>query len=208
MLLRIVASVALTLAYATLVEYLVHRFLDHRVIKLFGWRPKLFAHLHRAHALEHHHDYQYNLSYLYSGHGRPMDQMDYGLLAASHAAILPVYVLVWRWAGPAALAACLLYVTFHYVVLYSLIHYAMHHPGRLRSDRRGLVRAMNFHHWQHHRHQTRNFAFTIPIWDYLGGTKARPTAADVRDFERLLEHAPAALAAPVTPPPASALADE
>ncbi len=186
----ILISVVGMALYTTLLEYLVHRFVDHRRIVLLGWQPEILAHLYRTHCVEHHGDYGPGESYLYDGHSRPLDRLDLPLLVWSHAPAIPVYVGLWFWAGPASVIACAIYVTVYYTWFLSGLHYTVHHPGPSRADRRGLVRALNFHHWLHHRHTRKNYSFTFPVWDYVFFTKATPTEDERVDFERIAAGTP------------------
>ena len=191
----VAAAVVGTLLYVTLAEYLIHRLLDHRRPTIFGWRPKLFEHLYQSHSMAHHADYSGGESYVYEGKCAPMDFVDVPLLFYSHVLVLPLYIAGWFLGGWVPAAAAAGYVMFHYVFLYSAIHYFMHHPKSRRWGKMVFVRNLNFHHWLHHRHQNRNFAFTYPIFDYVLGTKARGTVEDREEFARLLDR----IAVPIPP---------
>ncbi len=183
--------VLVTLVYAVLVEYLIHRFLDHRRFKIFGWHPALLAHLYQTHSMEHHQDYGDKESYVYSGCPKPMDWIDVPLLLCSHMIVIPLYVGAWFLVGWPGIAACAAYVFFHYLFLYSTVHYAMHHPGSAGLHRAPIARGMNFHHWLHHRHQHKNYAFTIPIFDYVFRTKWMGTDAEKQEFaQEILSRTP------------------
>jgi len=175
-----------TLLYATLVEYLVHRYLDHRPFKLFGWHPRLFVYLYESHSLTHHELYTSGESYIYNGKVEPMDWIDVPLFVWSHVSVAPVYIMVGSLLGWPCLLASFVYITFHELVLYSMIHYAMHNPRGSIWERLFFIRHLNLHHWLHHRHQHKNYAFTYPIFDYLFGTKWKGTAAERDEFERIL----------------------
>jgi hypothetical protein len=61
-----------------------------------------------------------------------------------------------------------------YMVGYEVSHLIYHLPERLWISRWSLVRILRTHHAKHHRTslmQTRNFNVTIPLFDWIMGTK-------------------------------------
>jgi sterol desaturase/sphingolipid hydroxylase (fatty acid hydroxylase superfamily) len=138
-------------AYWTFLEYAIHRWLYHIVLR----RPLLRRVLHSLHL--HHHKH--------------LD--DHGVLNAGPLLAYPVLALVLTpiaaLAGPIAALAVGIGVALAYGV-YEVIHYLIH----LRAWRGGyLAWIQRFHLYHHERRWNRNFGNTSPLWDRLLGTEDR-----------------------------------
>lgn len=192
--LKLVLAVIGTALYATAVEYIVHRFLDHRRITFFGYRVRLFDHLYDSHSMIHHSDYSGGDSYVFQGIVTPMTWIDVPLFIWSHISVAPVYAALYFGFGWQSVVASASYITFHELILYSTIHYFMHHPRARFWARLWPIYQLNLHHWLHHRHQNKNYAFTFPIFDYLSGTKCHPTPEERTEFAQVIEK----IAAPIS----------
>ena len=91
---------------------------------------------------------------------------------------------LWLW-QPEVCYAFAATVSVHHL-LWSAAHAEMHNPGRHRWLRRCPgFRAIARHHFLHHRHTDANFGALFPWTDYLLGTAARPTPADLAEIRRM-----------------------
>ena len=174
----IAIALVIAMLYTTLVEYLVHRYFSHRRFSLFSWRPGVTEGLFLAHALGHHREYTGATDYVSTRAIPARDWVNDSLLAWSHVAVLPLYLLLVFYLGPISVLVAAAYTTFHFVIFFSILHHAQHHPHGKWWEYTSPIVAHNLHHWLHHRHQNRNFSVTIPIFDYLFFTKARPSAEE------------------------------
>ena len=92
----------------------------------------------------------------------------------------PVMVLAGLWRGP-GLAGVFLLGAVLYFLFYETLHALYHLPDatldRLVLGRSGLFRAMQRHHAHHHvlrRMSAANFNVTVPLWDWVFGTREPP----------------------------------
>jgi hypothetical protein len=150
--------------YASLFEWLLHRFLMHRPIGPITYPFK-------AHALVHHRifksDHTYHLINEKDKETIPMAWWNGPALVAI--ASLP-FVLAsllgvnWGMLCGAALATSAYYGAYEY------IHWCMHLPRKRHVERSGIFFRLNGHHLLHHRYMNKNFNVVLPLADLCLGT--------------------------------------
>jgi hypothetical protein len=155
------------------IEWGVHRYLMHRPsIRLF-----------RSHFIEHaieHHGRYYHTFNRESGAGKYLN------LTLSVAGTVTGITLI----SPLAMFSLTGFVVFAVLgVLHAVIWSAIHcelqlNQGMWFASTR-VYRALMWHHFLHHQHPTKNFNVVIPLADYILGTAARATAADILEWESL-----------------------
>ncbi len=155
-------------AYASLLEYLLHRYIMHHPVGPFRYP-------YEAHALTHHRifkaDDTYHLIDEKDKQTIPMAWWN-GIVLVAIAAIPPLLVsfLFHNWS---VLMITTIVVAIYYGI-YEYIHWCMHLP----LPRRRLVEAfpiigwifyrLNGHHLLHHRYMSRhNFNVVFPLWDFF-----------------------------------------
>lgn len=157
-------------AYASLMEYLLHRHIMHKPVKGFEYPFD-------AHTRTHHHifkaDETYHLINPKDKKTIPMAWWNGPALIAIGA--IPPFVLSivfgdWRILIVATIICSAYYGTYEY------IHWCMHLPlpRRRLIERRWLTgplfKKLNGHHLLHHRYMGTNFNVVLPLWDLLTGT--------------------------------------
>ncbi len=169
----LISLIFLSAAYASLLEYLLHRYVMHRSISFFQY-PFV------AHALTHHRifkaDQSYHLTRETDRETIPMAWWNGPVLVAI-SAIPPTLISLtfdnWTILGIAVTAVAFYYCTYEY------IHWCMHLP----LPRRRLIEQawltgrifyrLNGHHILHHRYMNQNFNVVWPLWDWVFGTLLR-----------------------------------
>lgn len=156
------------LAWASVFEWNLHRFVMHRPV----W------HLRRPferHALVHHHifkaDESYHLSREEDKHTIPMAWWHGPVLIAIE--MLPSIVLSF-YLGLQVLVISGI-VSVIYFSAYEYMHWCMHLPKSQRRliEQLWIFRLLNGHHLMHHRYQNKNFNVVLPLADWLFGTLLR-----------------------------------
>jgi sterol desaturase/sphingolipid hydroxylase (fatty acid hydroxylase superfamily) len=148
------------------VEYVSHRWPMHQPLPFLRryWR---------LHSVNHH------VSYAASRFVHPPlpddeEGFEVGWLLTLVLISLGLPLLLWSW--PAWLSWTVMSVGRNW--FYNVAHREMHDPkGRWFSKTR-FFQFIAWWHFLHHRHQNRNFAGMLPLWDYVLGTVARPTEKD------------------------------
>ena len=150
--------------YASLLEWLLHRFVMHRPLGPFTYPFE-------RHALLHHRifraDHTYHLTDEKDKHTIPMAWWNGPVLVLI--ATLPVLFISWwlhRWS--ISIAICL--VIAAYYGTYEYLHWCMHLPKRRRVEMSWLFFRLNGHHLLHHRYMNRNFNVVLPLADFCLGT--------------------------------------
>jgi len=151
-------------AYASFVEWSLHRFVMHKPIR---WLTYPF----RAHAQIHHQVFKADHTY--------------HLQDEKHKDIIP---MAW-WNGPViitlgslpiglpALIFGLWPLTIGIIIAlgayygaYEYMHWCMHYPKARNVERSGIFFRLNGHHLLHHRYMHKNFNVVFPLADLLCGT--------------------------------------
>lgn len=163
----------------SLIEHQVHQRLMHKKPRIaffrrLSARNKIF----QSHAVEHHGRYR---KVFHDGpvpHGEDRGirlNFKEGLIES----LLVSLVLAW-WSATAALMFPLVVCLHH--AIWNQVHMEMHKPQKRFFAEWPLYRYMARHHFLHHRHPDKNFNVAFPIGDYLCGTIAKPTAADLESM--------------------------
>jgi hypothetical protein len=157
-------GVIIATIYASLFEWLLHRFLMHRPIGPITYPFK-------AHALVHHRifksDHSYHLINEKDKETIPMAWWNGPALVAI--ALLP-FVLAsllgvnWGMLCGAGLACSSYYGAYEYM------HWCMHLPRGRHVERSGIFFRLNGHHLLHHRYMNKNFNVVLPLADLCLGT--------------------------------------
>lgn len=155
------------IAYASLFEWCLHRFVMHRPVKGLRFAFEKHAHVH-------HHIFKADESY----HLR--DEADKAkipmawwngavmiLIASTPCAIFGLISNNWQPWG------MLVVVLGIYYGAYESLHWCMHLPKKPRArliERSWIFRRLNGHHLLHHRYMGKNFNVVLPLWDWIFGT--------------------------------------
>jgi hypothetical protein len=158
------AGLALGTVAASVFEWLLHRFLMHRRVPLFGYPFE-------RHALVHHRifkaDETYHLKREQDRHTVPMAWWNGPALVA--VGQIPFIALAF-FAGGLPLVCGSLAAAMLYYGTYEYLHWCMHIPRKRRVERTGMFFRLNGHHLLHHRYMNRNFNVVLPLADLLFGT--------------------------------------
>jgi sterol desaturase/sphingolipid hydroxylase (fatty acid hydroxylase superfamily) len=139
--LGLTAMCAAGLTAWTLIEYLFHRFLLHRLSPFREWHAK--------------------------HHARPSERIASPTLFSASLIVVLVYLPGWLLVGAWASCALTLGVTTGYLA-YAVVHHATHHWRASRGWLKGRKRWHAAHH--HGSGQERCFGVTSSFWDQVFGT--------------------------------------
>lgn len=150
--------------YASLFEWILHRFIMHRPVKFFRYPFE-------RHHLVHHHifkaDETYHLINEEDKYTIPMAWWNGPALIAI--GIIPfvfaaVWLKSWGFVCGSALACSGYYAAYEYM------HWCMHLPKKRPVERSGIFFRLNGHHLLHHRYMGKNFNVVLPLADLCLGT--------------------------------------
>jgi sterol desaturase/sphingolipid hydroxylase (fatty acid hydroxylase superfamily) len=154
----------IAIVYASIFEWLLHRFIMHRP---FG--P--FTYPYKTHHLVHHRifksDHTYHLINDKDKWTIPMAWWNGPALVAT--ASLP-FVLASLLSGSWGILAGAALACSSYYGAYEYIHWCMHLPKRRHVERSGIFFRLNGHHLLHHRYMNRNYNVVLPLADLCFGT--------------------------------------
>jgi hypothetical protein len=150
--------------YASIFEWLLHKFLMHRPIGPFDYPFK-------SHALVHHRIFKSDHTYhLINERDKVTIPMAWwngpALVAIASLPFLLTSLLAARWGilcGAALAIGC-------YYGAYEYMHWCMHLPRRRHVERSGIFFRLNGHHLLHHRYMNRNYNVVLPLADLCFGT--------------------------------------
>lgn len=152
------------IVYASILEWLLHRYVMHRPVGSFRYPFE-------THAMVHHRTFKADHTYhLIHEKDREIIPMAWWngpvliLIASIPAAIVSFFMGSWIpfLASIASVGA--------YYCAYEYIHWCMHIPKRRVVERSGIFFRLNGHHLLHHRYMTKNFNVVCPLADLLFGT--------------------------------------
>src|SRR5262245_41125691 len=155
------------LVFGNGVEWLVHRGPMHH-----PWPPRL---PYNRHTLSHHAAFSDRDMSVRSWRELRFVLFPLYALPLLELLVLPVYALVWWTLGRNA-AALFFFASILYYLLYELLHLSYHLPREHPVARLRLVRWLERQHRRHHdpRRMTEgNFNVSIPLFDWLLGTRLR-----------------------------------
>ncbi|MDP3661514.1 MAG: sterol desaturase family protein [bacterium] len=159
-----IVAILLSIAYVSLVEWLLHRFVMHQ--PLLG-----FSYPFEAHAKKHHRifraDDSYHLKRDEDKYTIPMKWWNGPVLIfATTLTVVPIGWLIGRWSVVAIVGI----VCAAYYGAYEYLHWCMHLPRKRLVERSGIFFRLNGHHLLHHRYMNRNFNVVLPLADLFLGT--------------------------------------
>jgi len=166
----IILMILMSVAYASLSEYLLHRYVMHRPV----W---FLTYPFEAHAKVHHRVFKYDETYhLINEKDKwtiPMAWWN-GLVLIILLSVIPAILSLafheWWILAIAAAIGTKYYLTYEYV------HWCMHLPKQKKRliERFPVIGwifyRLNGHHLLHHRYMNRNYNVVLPLWDLCLGT--------------------------------------
>jgi hypothetical protein len=161
-------ALAVGLVYASMAEWVIHRFLMHRPLP--GYR-----HFFVGHAQVHHGIYKADATYLLGDRQPEQLMLAWWAMPIPVAVHVPGLVLVALWFSlPAAVG---LFLAFSlYQASYEYLHYCMHVPQNRWFENTSAFRWITEHHREHHRKHSSNLNVVLPFADFLWRTRRRPLA--------------------------------
>src|SRR5262245_27356648 len=148
-------------------EWLVHRGPLHH-----PWPPRL---AYNRHTLTHHAAFSDRDMAVRSWRELRIVLFPLYALPLMELTVLPVFALVW-WALGRNAAGLFAFASILYYLIYELLHLAYHLPAEHPVSRLRVVGWLRRHHQRHHdpREMTAgNFNVSIPLFDWLLGTRLR-----------------------------------
>lgn len=174
--LEIVIWLPVLVVLMSLIEHQVHQRLMHKKPRgMLSSRLAVLNKVFHNHAVKHHGHYRTEFHDAPVPHGEDRGiRLNYweGLIES-----LPVCLLLAVFSPTAALLFPLVVCLHH--AIWNQVHMEMHKPEKRFFAGWPLYRYMARHHFLHHRHPDKNFNVAFPFGDYLCGTIAKPTDADL-----------------------------
>lgn len=159
-----ILTTIVTLAYCSIFEWSLHRFVMHR--PFFG-----FTYAFQAHAQVHHGifraDESYHLIKEETKKTIPMAWWNGPVLVLLSS--VPFDLVGW-WFGTWSVPVVSVVVISAYYGTYEYLHWCMHLPKNRRLESFKIFRRLNGHHILHHRYHNHNFNVVLPLADLLFGT--------------------------------------
>jgi hypothetical protein len=156
---------------ANLLEWTVHRFPMHHPMT-----PRL---MYKNHAMLHHIAFTDRNMPVAGARELGLVMMPWYTMIGLFVVASPVMVLAGLWRGP-GLSGVFLLGAVLYFLAYETLHALYHLPDatldRVILGRLRVFRAMQAHHAHHHvlrRMSAVNFNVTVPLWDWVFGTRER-----------------------------------
>lgn len=164
-LLVVAISIATTIPYASLFEWLLHKYVMHRPI--FG-----FDYAFRTHAQVHHQIFRADESY------HLQDEKDkstipmawWNSLILVPTASIPFIFIGWALGYLVTIPLTAFLVIYAYYGTYEYLHWCMHLPKHRKLEKSGIFFRLNGHHILHHRYMHKNFNVVCPLADLCLGT--------------------------------------
>src|ERR1041385_4223173 len=170
-------GILVAVVYASVFEWILHRYIMHRPV----WK---FRYPYQAHALTHHRifraDHTYHLIHPQDAHTIPMAWWNGPVLIA--VGIQPFIAVSWL-SGHWGLLVGAGLVCAGYYGAYEYLHWCMHLPRKRSVERSGIFFRLNGHHLLHHRYMGKNFNVVLPLADLCFGTlllRSKVTSAQAR----------------------------
>lgn len=160
----------------SIIEHQVHSGLMHHKPKHFltrglAFRKKIFT----SHAIEHHDQYRRSF------HDDPVPPgEDRGIRLCLHEGLIESLPLSLALCWYSTIGAIMfpVVVCMHHLI-WNQIHLEMHKPQQRFFSNWTAYKLVARHHFLHHRYPTKNFNVAFPVGDYLFGTVAKATPADI-----------------------------
>jgi hypothetical protein len=154
----------IAIVYASLFEWILHKFIMHRPIGSFTYP-------YRQHALVHHRIFKYDHTYhLINEKDKwtiPMAWWNGPALVAISSS--PFLLLSW-WVGSWGVLCGGALACSAYYGVYEYMHWCMHLPRKRHVERSGIFFRLNGHHLLHHRYMNKNYNVVLPLADLCLGT--------------------------------------
>lgn len=166
---HIIIFAVIGVLYASVAEWLLHRFVMHQPVGKFTYP-------YDAHTRTHHHMFKADRTYhlvdqnIQNKRTIPMAWWNWIFLvpiAASPFMLLSLFSGYWSLTMTVVVVVALYYAAYEY------IHWCMHLPGverRRLIERSWVFFRLNGHHLLHHRYMHKNFNVVFPFADFLLGT--------------------------------------
>ena len=156
----------ISVIFASLAEWTLHRFLMHR-------RVRIFAYPFEKHAMIHHQvfkaDETYHLIHEKDKMTIPMAWWNGFVLAL--VGTLPFAALSFCfWYHPFLITWDAFITIYAYYGVYEYLHWCMHLPRWRRLEFTRVFQWLNGHHLLHHRNMGTNFNVVLPLFDLFFGT--------------------------------------
>jgi hypothetical protein len=157
----VAGSAALALAYASVLEWVVHRFGYHDA---HVWRAATAAH-------RRHHEVLYTPERFYE-RGAYRTSQPWWLETAYVAAHVPALLALACVSAAAAVTAAVVIACYAAATHY--VHPLTHRRTRRRHERSRIFKRLVARHVRHHRHPEGNYNLLLPLGDWLFGTRLSP----------------------------------
>ncbi|HTR40019.1 MAG TPA: hypothetical protein VMH87_00195 [Pseudomonadales bacterium] len=160
-----IGAVAAT-AYASLFEWVLHRYFMHR-----SFFVKFFSYPFERHTLIHHHVFKYDHTYhlIHEPDKKTIPMAWWNGPVIVLIGLMPFVACSFfshRWGILCGAAfSCTLYFA-----AYEYMHWCMHLPKKRHVERSGIFFRLNGHHLLHHRYMNKNFNVVLPLADLCLGT--------------------------------------
>jgi hypothetical protein len=150
--------------FASLFEWVLHRYVMHRPIGGFTYA-------FQAHAVVHHvvfkADHTYHVVNEKDKKTIPMAWWNGPVLVAL--CQIPFAFISWKMGSFAVITGSFIACTAYYCA-YEYMHWCMHLPRKRNIERSGIYFRLNGHHLLHHRYMHKNFNVVLPLADLCFGT--------------------------------------
>jgi hypothetical protein len=152
------------IVFASLFEWVLHRYVMHRPIAGFTYA-------FQAHAVVHHvvfkADHTYHLVNEKDKKTIPMAWWNGPVLVAL--CQIPFAFISWKMGSFAVITGSFISCAAYYCA-YEYMHWCMHLPRKRNIERSGIYFRLNGHHLLHHRYMHKNFNVVLPLADLCLGT--------------------------------------
>lgn len=180
------ASLIFSILLMGFIEHQFHAKFMHRR-NFLSKRSAKYKRVFEAHAIFHHGTY----SKVFSDEPVPKGEDEEIQLTVRKAPIkaFPFALLMSLVYWPAGLIFIGVVVYHHWV--WNKIHLEMHKPEDKFFSKWPLYKFVWRYHWLHHKYPEKNFNVVFPIFDFVLGTLAKPTAKDLIEMEEQMKYRPA-----------------
>jgi sterol desaturase/sphingolipid hydroxylase (fatty acid hydroxylase superfamily) len=160
-LLHVLLGLAFAYVLVSFSEYVVHRFILHRMkyARLLGSR--YLERLCRTHSGVHH-----RRDYLHDRHEGDDRVRDLSLTGLP----IPILGVILVWPISSTISLTMFFFAMVYGLTWWVVHDEMHEKRGRAFTRTAVYRYIEWKHYLHHRYPGSNFNLILPLWDTLLGT--------------------------------------
>jgi Fatty acid hydroxylase superfamily len=176
---HVIVSAAISYPILSLVEYLVHRHIMHSPRLARALKSKYIWETFWEHAATHHRQC-YDV---FDHDDRPCTAVNITVKPTTSLLIATVPCVIVLTVDPLTSIVLLMGAMINGAV-WSRVHAEMHRPTTAWICQLTLFKYLRRLHFLHHRHPRHNFNTLCPMWDWILGTTARETAADLAEMEK------------------------